>query len=59
MFTVMYWINKSEARVIDLLGWPQFKYQHEYKPLPMFVPLFKTAEEGWAWIRENCPELQP
>ena len=60
-FTIMLWINKGELRVINLkgdIGAPisEFRYldEHAFDP-----PSFDTADEGWAYIRNNYPHLHP
>jgi hypothetical protein len=61
-FTVMLWINKHELRVIDPnYAWrpgqaKEFRYLPEHEDDP---PRFDSAEAGWAFIRDNYPELQP
>ncbi len=63
MFTVMYWIPKSELRAINLQGnWRSPTHEREFKFLPehsLDPPMFQTAEEAWTYIREKYPHLQP
>lgn len=62
MFTVQFWKNKQELRVINLES-DYRRADSEFEFLPEHeggtFPLFQTPEEGWEYIRKFYPELQP
>lgn len=60
-YTIMLNVTKRELRVVYLGedaigGFESLRHLPEHKDNP---PKFATADEGWEFIREQYPHLQP
>jgi hypothetical protein len=53
MYTIGFWVNKGEMRVIRV-----DVYNPEMKRVKN-APTFDNPETGWQWIRKHYPQHHP